>query len=182
MVSHSSRPSGGGGVQPGRRSVVLLPGATSGRGKSPPATISPSAPSSHEARSQSSRVKYWRFVNSTEPARRVSGLADMRTGAASCRCSNSAGLGRRSGQFRPSRQKLPSLGWSPKSPPYAQRVVPSGSRWTSPWSHHSQMKPPWRPSVDSIASQYSASVPLLLPMACEYSHMINGCRCRPDLA
>ena len=34
----------------------------------------------------------------------------------------------------------------------------------------------------SIAAQYSASVPLLLPMACEYSHMTSGWRCRPDLA
>ena len=44
------------------------------------------------------------------------------------------------------------------------------------------MKPPCRPGVDSIASQYSASVPLLLPIACEYSHMISGWRCRPDRA
>jgi len=27
-----------------------------------------------------------------------------------------------------------------------------------------------------------ARVPLLLPMACEYSHMISGWRCRPDRA
>ena len=40
------------------------------------------------------------------------------------------------------------------------------------------MKPPWSPGVDSIASQCSASVPLLLPIACEYSHMISGCRWR----
>jgi len=36
------------------------------------------------------------------------------------------------------------------------------------------MKPPWSPGVDSIASQYSASVPLLLPIAWEYSHMMSG--------
>ena len=44
------------------------------------------------------------------------------------------------------------------------------------------MKPPCSPGVDSIASQYSASVPLLLPIACEYSHMISGWRCLPDRA
>ena len=30
--------------------------------------------------------------------------------------------------------------------------------------------------MDSIASQYSASVPLLFPIACENSHMISGWR------
>ena len=44
------------------------------------------------------------------------------------------------------------------------------------------MKPPCSPGVDSIASQYSASVPLLLPMAWEYSHMISGWRCFPEAA
>ena len=44
------------------------------------------------------------------------------------------------------------------------------------------MKPPWSPGVDSIASQYSASVPLLLPIAWLNSHMISGCRWRPDRA
>ena len=44
------------------------------------------------------------------------------------------------------------------------------------------MKPPWSPGVDSIASQYSASVPLPLPIACEYSHMISGQRWRPERA
>ena len=33
-----------------------------------------------------------------------------------------------------------------------------------------------------MASQYSARVPLLLPMACEYSHMIRGWRWRPERA
>ena len=36
--------------------------------------------------------------------------------------------------------------------------------------------------MDSMASQYSARVPLLLPMACENSHMMSGCRWRPDRA
>ena len=31
-------------------------------------------------------------------------------------------------------------------------------------------------------SQYSARVPLLLPIACEYSHIINGRSCFPDFA
>src|SRR5438093_463555 len=44
------------------------------------------------------------------------------------------------------------------------------------------MNPPCSPGVDSIASQYSASVPLLLPIACEYSHMMSGCRWLPDRA
>ena len=44
------------------------------------------------------------------------------------------------------------------------------------------MNPPWSPGVDSIAAQYSASVPLLLPIAWEYSHMISGCRCVPFVA
>ena len=34
----------------------------------------------------------------------------------------------------------------------------------------------------SMASQYSASVPLLLPMACEYSHMMSGRVSRPERA
>ena len=33
-----------------------------------------------------------------------------------------------------------------------------------------------------MASQYSASVPLLLPIACEYSHMISGFRWSPERA
>ena len=106
----------------------------------------------------------------------------MRTGVAMAWCSHIAGLGVRSGQLRPSTQKSPSCGRSPKSPPYAQRTVPAGSRWCRPWSRNSQMKPPWSPGVDSIASQYSASVPLLLPIACEYSHMMNGYRWRPERA
>jgi len=44
------------------------------------------------------------------------------------------------------------------------------------------MKPPWSPGVDSIASQYSASVPLLLPIAWENSHMISGRFWRPERA
>ncbi len=44
------------------------------------------------------------------------------------------------------------------------------------------MKPPWSPGVDSMASQYSASVPLLLPIAWLNSHMISGWRCSPDRA
>ncbi len=44
------------------------------------------------------------------------------------------------------------------------------------------MNPPWSPWFDSIASQYSASVPLLLPIACENSHMISGWRCWPPCA
>ena len=44
------------------------------------------------------------------------------------------------------------------------------------------MNPPWSPGVDSMASQYSASVPLLLPIACEYSHMISGWRWSPERA
>ena len=51
-----------------------------------------------------------------------------------------------------------------------------------PWSRHSQMNAPWSPGWDSIASQYSASVPLLLPMACEYSHRMSGRCCVPDSA
>ena len=79
-------------------------------------------------------------------------------------------------------QKTPSLGVSPKSPPYAWRTVPSGSRCSSPWSRHSQMKPPWSPGVASIASQYSASVPLLLPIAWLNSHITSGWRCSPPVA
>ncbi len=44
------------------------------------------------------------------------------------------------------------------------------------------MNPPWSPGVDSMASQYSARVPLLLPIAWLNSHMISGCRCAPDAA
>ena len=61
-------------------------------------------------------------------------------------------------------------------------MVPSGSRCSRPWSRHSQMKPPWSPGVDSIASQYSARVPLLLPIAWLNSHITSGCRCAPERA
>ena len=44
------------------------------------------------------------------------------------------------------------------------------------------MNPPCSPGVLSIACQYSASVPLLLPIACEYSHITSGWRCRPERA
>ncbi len=33
-----------------------------------------------------------------------------------------------------------------------------------------------------MAAQWSARVPLLLPIACEYSHWINGLVCSPDSA
>ncbi|CAM5591626.1 hypothetical protein SCANM63S_07264 [Streptomyces canarius] len=33
-----------------------------------------------------------------------------------------------------------------------------------------------------MAAQWSASVPLLLPIACEYSHWISGLVCCPDSA
>jgi len=42
------------------------------------------------------------------------------------------------------------------------------------------MKPPWSPGLASIASQYSASVPLLLPIAWEYSHRISGRTCASE--
>src|SRR4051794_41389749 len=44
------------------------------------------------------------------------------------------------------------------------------------------MNPPWSPGVDSIASQYSPSVPLLLPIAWLNSHMMSGCRWAPERA
>jgi hypothetical protein len=44
------------------------------------------------------------------------------------------------------------------------------------------MKPPCNPAVDSMASQYCASVPLLLPIACEYSQRMRGLVCWPDEA
>ena len=43
-------------------------------------------------------------------------------------------------------------------------------------------EPALEPVVDSIASQYSASVPLLLPIAWLNSHMISGWRCAPERA
>ncbi len=33
-----------------------------------------------------------------------------------------------------------------------------------------------------MAAQWSASVPLLLPMACEYSHWMSGLVCSPERA
>ncbi len=33
-----------------------------------------------------------------------------------------------------------------------------------------------------MAAQWSASVPLLLPIACEYSHWMSGLVCVPDMA
>lgn len=33
-----------------------------------------------------------------------------------------------------------------------------------------------------MAAQWSASVPLLFPMACEYSHWMSGLVCSPDRA
>ena len=117
IVSHNSRPSGVGRVQPGRRTVALPPGEISGRSSSPTPTTSPPAESSQDARSQPRPVKNCRFDSSIEPSAAPSGPSVTRTGAASWRCSHRAGLGRRSGQTRPSRQKLLSFGRSPKSPP-----------------------------------------------------------------
>ena len=48
------------------------------------------------------------------------------TGAAIALNSCIAGFGVRSGKTIPSQTKLPSCGVSPKSPPYADRFVPSG--------------------------------------------------------
>lgn len=42
------------------------------------------------------------------------------------------------------------------------------------WSTQSQIKPPCRPNVLSIASQYSCRFPLLFPIACEYLPFIHN--------
>ena len=74
------------------------------------------SPASQRGLAASQVAKSWRFAIS---AGRPSSPVERRspTGAASARCSHSAGFGRRSGQTRPSAQKLPSFGSSPKSPP-----------------------------------------------------------------
>ena len=100
---------------------------------------------------------------------------EIRTGAARCLCSHSAGFGRPIREDEPVEAEVAVV----RLVAEVAAVGPARSSrraaaWTRPWSHHSQMNPPWSPGVDSIASQYSASVPLLLPIACEYSHMIRG--------
>jgi hypothetical protein len=55
--------------------------------------------------------------------------------------------GCRSDDINPSATKLPSFGSSPNWPPYANPRLPLGSRVSSPWSFHSQMKPPCSPGV-----------------------------------
>jgi hypothetical protein len=64
-----------------------------------------------------------------------------------------AGCGSPSLPTSPSSTKLKSLGVSPNMPPYARREVPSGIRMRSPWSFHSQMKPPCSAGIVVIASQ-----------------------------
>ena len=178
------RPGGRDGVQPGIvDSAPAAPGPTAGRGRSPPSTgrHRPSSPTWHAAtccrgRGGGSGPK----VPSVAPSGSPSIVA---AGAAIQRVLPQRGLGA-SGRARPGRRGR-SCRRSARRRSRRRRpsgVVPSGSSWTSPWSHHSQMKPPCSPAVDSIASQYSASVPLLLPIACEYSHMISGWRWRPEAA
>ena len=137
-------------------------------------------PAPSRARSQSRSRNACRLSTSTMPARRSSqpgraGPAPRSRGAPTSPASvvGPARPGRRCRSCRRSARRR-----SRRRRPSAS--VPSGSCWTRPWSQHSQMKPPWSPGVDSIASQYSARVPLLLPIACEYSHRISGWRWRPD--
>ena len=71
---------------------------------------------SHSARSQSGRGSACRLRSRAGRGRRL-GAAPDGPARARCWCSQSAGLGVRSGKTRPSAQKSPSLGSSPKSPP-----------------------------------------------------------------
>ena len=79
-----------------------------------------------------------------------------------------------SGKTRPLIQNWASFGLSPKSPPYAQNSCPSSSCFIRPWSTRSQIKPPCNLLFCLKCNQYLSKLPLLFPMACEYSHNING--------
>ena len=88
--------------------------------RSPPATASPSTDTSQVARSQDVSRNSARFSSVTRPSRAAtiaSPSLAARTGDARCRCSKAAGLGLASGNVIPHRQKSPSFGRSPKSPP-----------------------------------------------------------------
>ena len=185
--------------------TAVPPAGTFGSGEAcvaPPRPGRPPEPSAsirQRATSQSRFRTSCRFSSTKLPGVPSTGVS--RTGSARAWCSNIAGFGVRSGKTMPSATKLPSLGTSPKSPPYAQRK-PSGGRpprppgsgtespagrpvstdCRMPWSQNSQMKPPCSPGVVSKACQYSARLPLLLPIAWEYSHWMSGCRCFPERA
>ena len=115
----SSRPSGArSGVQPGSVNCGAL-----ARSRGRAVGSSPSEPTrrrpANSTRPQPAEVAEVLPVVERDLLRAGSlfGGRDTRTGADRARCSRSAGLGVRSGQTRPSRQKLPSFGSSPKSPP-----------------------------------------------------------------
>ena len=102
------------GGSPGRSTDADVAPGMVGAGKDPVATTSPPMAASQStvshARSRTSGFAV--IVSRSVPACHASV-----TGAASARCSQSAGFGVRSGQTRPSVQKSPSFGSSPKSPP-----------------------------------------------------------------
>ena len=109
-VTWNSRLSAASGTGKPRSNDADEPGATSaGIGTSWVATTAPSTSTSHDSANHDSERKSCRF------SIRRSGV--IRTGDASWRCSSNAGLGRRSGHTTPSRQKFPSCGDSPQSPP-----------------------------------------------------------------
>ena len=171
-VGRSRRPAGQ-AERPG------TPGATSGSGTSPDATIAPSTASSHKARSQPSPVKYWRLVRASEPSRSRSWPAETATGAASWQCSSRAGLGRVR-PVQPVETEVPVVGLIPNRlrRPTRGRRGGAGRGRGPPLPDEAALQ-----AVGGLdRCQYSASVPLLLPMACEYSHMISGWCCRPDPA
>ncbi len=179
-VSNASSLAGRRGTQPGRSTVARSPGPRSGRPNAPAATSSPSTVS-ESARPEPVEVAEVLVVGELDPTR---GQVVRRARDADRR---GQPLVLPHGRLRPAvrpdqpvAHEVAVVGLRPRSRRRRPSAVrPSGSVWTRPWSQNSQMKPPWSPGVDSIASQYSASVPLLLPIACEYSHMISGCRWRP---
>ena len=102
---------------------ALFCGAIFGRATLPLSMTSPSRLMLQKASKSARSLKNWRLVTVKEPADALAVV--MVTGAAIALNSCIAGLGVRSGKTIPSQTKFPSCGVSPKSPPYAERFVPS---------------------------------------------------------
>ena len=102
---------------------ALFCGAIFGKATLPLSMISPLRLMLQKSSKSATSLKYWRLVTVKDPADAL--VVEITTGDAIAFISCIAGFGVRSGKTIPSQTKFPSCGVSPKSPPYAERFVPS---------------------------------------------------------